>query len=224
MKKLCAGLAVLGLMVAGAQADIILGWTFSGATPVVSQTANDELDVNLDSGGLYNNLTRGSAAGTSSGNSSFRTTGFQNNGIAVANNDYFEFRLSAAPGYTLSLNGISGTYVGTATYYANPGVSDQWAYSTDGSTFTLIDAPLQQTGLTRSHDFSGEVALQNVSAGTDIYLRYYATGQTSTGGWGFGSAGIDVDGAVTVVPEPGVMALLSIGGLAVLRVARRRKS
>ena len=224
MKKLCTGLAVLGLMVAGAQADIILGWSFSGATPIVSQVANDVLNANLDSGGAYNNLTRGAGAGTSSGNSSFRTVGFQNNGISVANTDFFEIKLSAASGYTLSLSGISGTYVGTSSYFASPGVSDQWAYSTDGSTFTLIASAVQSTSLSRSHDFSGEAALQNVAAGTDVYLRYYATGQTSTGGWGFGSAGIDIDGTITVVPEPGVMALLSIGGLAVLRVARRRKS
>ena len=48
---------------------------------------------------------------------------------------------------------------------------------------------------------SGIGALQNVSAGTTVYLRYYASGQTTTGGWGFnspspGSFGLNIGGSV----------------------------
>ena len=45
--------------------------------------------------------------------------------------------------------------------------------------------------------------LQNVPASTTIYLRYYASGQTTTGGWGFyspaaGTYGLEIGGTVTV--------------------------
>ncbi|HXI72366.1 MAG TPA: fibronectin type III domain-containing protein [Verrucomicrobiae bacterium] len=54
---------------------------------------------------------------------------------------------------------------------------------------------------------SGISALQNVPAGTTVYIRYYASGQTTTGGWGFnspsaGSLGLDFGGAVNpLVPS-----------------------
>lgn len=223
MKKLIIAAMVLG-MASMAQADLLLGWSFSGTAPIASQVANDAIGANLDTGGIYNDLTRGAGAATSSGNSSFRTTGFQNNGISVANSDYFQFIISAASGYQLSLSDVTANaYGGTAGFYTSPGVTEQWAYSTDGSSFTLIGSSQQTVGTaSRVFDFSGTAALQNVGAGTDVYLRYYASGQTSTGGWGFGSAGIDVNGTVTAIPEPGVLALLAIGGIAILRVVRRK--
>jgi len=211
-------------MMAGvANADLLLDWSFAGATPIVSQVADEEIAANLDTGGLYNNLTRGAGAGTSAGSSSFRTVGFQNNGVSVANTDYYQFIISAASGYSLSLSGINGAMVGTASYFAGTGVTDQWAYSTDGSTFTLIDTALTSTSTTRAWDFSGTAALQNIGASTDVTLRYYASGQTSTGGWGFGANGLDVNGTLTVVPEPSVFALFAVGGIAFLRVIRKRK-
>jgi hypothetical protein len=229
MKKLLVGLMVMGL-VGVATADIILDWSFSGTTPIVNQVANDVIAANLDTGGIYNDLTRGAGAGTSAGGSSFRTTGFQNNGIAVGNTDYFQFIVSAASGYTLSLTGITGAFAGTTTFSADPGVSHQWGYSFDGSSFTLIDSPVARIGNgTSSFDLSGVGALQNVGASSDVYLRYYATGQTTTGGWGFFSTGgtasaLAVDGTISVIPEPSVFALISIGALGIVRFMRRRQA
>jgi len=222
MRKILGVLVAVG-MIGSANADLLLDWSFAGATPIVSQVADQTIAADLDTGGIYNNLTRGAGAGTSAGSSSFRTVGFQNNGISTDNTDYFQFIISTADGYLLSLSGINGAMAGTAGYFASPGVSDQWAYSFDGSSFTLIGSALVSTSTTRSWDFSGTAALQNVGAGTDVYLRYYATGQTSTGGWGFGAGGLDVNGTITVVPEPSVLALLTIGGVAFLRAFRRRK-
>lgn len=229
MKKLVVGLMVLGLA-AAASADIILGWSFSGTTPIVSQVANDTIATGLDTGGIYNDLTRGAGAGTSAGNSSFRTLGFQNDGIDVGNTDYFQFIVSAASGYSLSLTGINGAFAGTATFSSAGGVDHQWAYSTDGSSFTLIGSPVNRVGNgSSSFDLSGVGALQNMGAGTDVYLRYYATGQTTTGGWGFFSTGgtaqaLALDATLTAIPEPSVLALLSIGALGVVRFVRRRQA
>ncbi|MBU1694079.1 MAG: PEP-CTERM sorting domain-containing protein [Verrucomicrobia bacterium] len=225
MKKLLIVLIVLGLA-SVSNAELILNWSFTGTAPIESQVADELIHANLDSGGIYNDLTRGAGAGTSAANSSFRTVGFQNDGIAIGNTDYFEFILSAAPTYLLSLTTVNATFAGTATYSASPGVDHQWGYRLGGAgDFTLIDTSVNRTGNgTSAFDLSGTSALQDVGAGTDVYLRYFATGQTSTGGWGFSSAGIDVDGTLSVIPEPGVLALLSIGGLAIVRFARRRKA
>lgn len=229
MKKIIVAIIAAGLVGGTAMADVIASWTFTGVG-IPSQVA-DSYDANLDDSGSYLDLTRGAGAGTSSGNSSFRTVGFGSNGISTSNTDYFQVVLKAASGYELSLDGISAIFNGTSTYSADPGASMQWAYSTDGSTFTLIDSPVSKTGTASTYtdfDFSGVGSLQGLSDSTEVTLRMYATGQTGTGGWGYFSPGgttpgLVVNGSLAVIPEPSVFALLAIGGLAAARFARRRK-
>lgn len=168
-------------------------WNFTGANTVPTWTAS-VYNANFDSSAV---ITRGAGASASAGASSFRTTGFRNDGIAVTNTDYFQITLSADAGYTLSITNLAGVFAGTAGYYASPGVADQWAYSTNGSTFTLIGTAVTNTSLTRSWDISGVSALQSVPDGITVTLRYYASGRTSTGGWGFnGSKGLEVYGSL----------------------------
>lgn len=202
----------------------ILGYDFTGASSPTTW-ASGTTNPNLDTTGSFNTLTRGAGAAASSGSNSFRTTGFQNNGISTSNTDYFQVVLRANSGYQLSLSGITANFAGTATYAASPGVSSQWAYSTDGSSFTLIGSPTTTIGTPAnniSYNFSGVSALQNVSSTTSVTLRFYASGQTATGGWGFissalGVNGLAINGTVTAIPEPSTYAalagVLALGGV-----------
>ena len=181
----------------------LAAWDFTGENQLATSTA-EVYDANLDASNL---LTRGSGAAASSGANSFRTTGFQNNGIATNNTDYFQLTLSSVPGQQLSLSTIDARFNGTAGYAASPGVQNQFAYSLDGTTFTLIGSPSITIGAPATLptiDLSGVAALQNVAPGTTITLRYYASGQTSTGGWGFnspvsGSYGLEINGSFTPI-------------------------
>lgn len=182
----------------------IAQWDFTGMNNIATMMAsarNDNLDTSTAAN--LNILTRGSTAGSSAGANSFRTTGFKNDGISTSNNDYFQVKLKAAPGYTLSITGFDTRFDGTSTYYASPGVTSQFAYSLNGTSFTLIGSPVTTTSLAPpAFDCSGVSALQNISSSTTVYIRYYASGQTSTGGWGFGSTysgaiGFSVNGSVT---------------------------
>jgi hypothetical protein len=179
----------------------ILAWDFFGESSPVTSTA-DLMNVNLAASNL---LTRGAGAPASSATNSFRTQGFQNDGIAVSNTDYFQFTLQAASGYELSISSVEARFRGTTTFAADPGVSHQYAYSLDGTTFTLIGSPQVTVGepAQLTSDFSGVTALQNVPSGTTVTIRYYASGQTTTGGWGFhspsaGTYGLAVFGALTL--------------------------
>lgn len=187
----------------------ILAWDFNGAnsdTVVVATAAS--IGTNLDTTATYNKLSRGATAGASTGVNSFRTTGFQNNGISTANTDYFQTKIKAATGYQLSLSSIAATFAGTASFCASPGVSSQFAYSLDGTTYTLIGSPTVNIGtpsVMASLNLSGVTALQNVPSTTPVYLRYYASGQTTTGGWGFysqyvGNYGLSIDGTTQLEP------------------------
>ena len=170
----------------------IAAWDFTGVGITSLPTyAATTFNSNLVSTSGANNITRGAGASWSNGGNSFRTTGFKNEGISTSNSDYFQITLTAATGYTLSLSTIDARFAGTASFCVSPGVSSQFAYSLDGSTFTLIgslQAAIGTPATMTQIDLTGVTSLQNVVAGTTITLRYYASGQTSTGGWGFYSA------------------------------------
>jgi len=160
----------------------IAAWNVSSLNQTATATATTF--VNLDA--TNNLMTRGSTAVASSAAASFRTTGFKNEGIATTNTDYFQVTLKPIENARLSIATIDATFNGTAGYYVTPGVTSQFAYSLNGTDFTLINSPVQSSSLTMATvDVSGISALQNVLSSTTVSLRYYASGQTTTGGWGF---------------------------------------
>lgn len=183
----------------------IAAWDFYTKDQIAILSATT-FDINLEPGS-YADITRGSGATASTGINSFRTKGFENDGISLANTDYFQITLSARLGYEISLSTIDAKCNGTASFGASPGVSSQFAYSLDGINFTLIDLPSITIGATVSIpqiDVSGISALQSVPSGTTITIRYYASGQTDSGGWGFysasaGSNGLAIGGIVNPI-------------------------
>lgn len=182
----------------------IVRWDFTGLGALVSAAAT-YADPGLSAAPV---LTRSASAAQSAGANSFRTVKFGNTPITIANANYFEFSLSAASGKKISLSTIDAAYQGTASYFAGAGASNQFAYSLNGGPFTLIGSPtiITKTGLLPAVvyptiDLSGVTALQNVASGTTITFRYFASGQTTTGGWGFFSPdpnqGLKIGGTVT---------------------------
>ena len=180
----------------------LLAWDFTGEGTVSTVTSGaDAIDLNLDSSPT---LSRGTGAAWSTAGNSFRSQGFQNNGIGTANTDYFQFEVSAASGRKLSLQNLVIKVNGTAAFMNSPGVQMQFAYSLDGTTFNLIGSSLStmDTGVP-TIDLSSISDLQNVPANTTVTFRYYASGQTTTGGWGFnspaaGQYGLYVTGTTSV--------------------------
>lgn len=190
----------------------LAAWDFTGENTVATSTA-EVFNANLDAS---TSLTRGAGAAASAGANSFRTQGFQNNGISTSSNDYFQATLSAVDGYTLSISSINARFAGTGTFYASTGVTSQFAYSLDGTNFTLIGSPVQHTSLAPpAFDLSGISALQNVAPVTTVTIRYYASGQTGTGGWGFSSSaagvyGLSFNGSLTAIASALPVELLSL--------------
>ena len=95
----------------------------------------------------------------------------------------------------------------------------QFAYSIDGGAYTLINNATTVTAYSTvyNYDFSGVSALQNVVDTSTVTFRFYASGQSTTGGFGFysptsGSDGLDIIGSV---PEPATVfgGLLMLGAL-----------
>lgn len=170
--------------------QVLAAWDFTGENAVVNSLA----DVYLSTAINQPDLIRGALAAASTANNSFRTLGFQNDGISLSNTDYFQTEIMSFNS-TLSLTSIDAQFAGTSTFRAAPGVSSQFAYSLDGINFTFIGAPIQTTSLILPQiDLTSIAALQNIPLGTTITFRYYASGQTTTGGWGFSSSALGVYG------------------------------
>lgn len=180
----------------------IAAWDFTGENTANATSTAEVYNASMDASNL---ITRGAGATATAAGNSFRTAGFQNNGISTANTDYFQVTLSASTGNVMSLSTIDARFAGTGTFAVSPGVSNQFAYSLDGTTFTLISTPQILIGTTATLtqiDLSGIAALQNVAATVTVTLRFYASGQTTTGGWGFNSPaasayGLAIGGTVT---------------------------
>ncbi len=205
LRTITFAVIALIVLIPGLSLGQIAAWDFAGVGSSSLPTyAATTFTSNLVSTSGASNITRGATAGWSTGGNSFRTTGFKNEGISITNTDYFQITLTAATGFKVSLSTIDAKFGGSGSFYATPGVTSQFAYSLDGSTFNLIGSPVQSTSLTLAQiSLTGITALQNVAAGTTITLRYYASGQTTTGGWGFlsaataGTNGLAIGGTVS---------------------------
>lgn len=183
-----------GRITDGRVAELLAGWNFYGTNSPTAWAATT-LHTNLDAHTAL--LIRGAGATPSAGANSFRTTDFKNLGIDVNSTRYFETTLRAANGKKLSIRSIHALLNGTSTFADSPGVTSQFAYSLDGATFTLIDTPQTVIGIPQTVAISNLLyvsALQNVPSSTTITLRYYASGQTTSGGWGFSSSSASVNG------------------------------
>ncbi|MEC4048581.1 YDG domain-containing protein, partial [Flavobacterium sp. SUN046] len=187
----------------------IAAWNVTGLNNTSTATATTFANLVTTANGSL--LTRGSGAPSSTAANSFRSTGFQNNGIATSNTDYFQFKLQPTAGHVMSLNTIDAAFGGTTSFFATPGVTSQFAYSLDGTNFTLIGSPVTSTSLTLDTvDLSAISALQNIVNGTTVTFRYYASGQTTTGGWGFTSAtstadALAIGGTIKNIPSAPVV-------------------
>jgi hypothetical protein len=114
--------------------------------------------------------------------------------IDIATGKYMSVAIAADSGKSLSLSSINASFRGGAI---SSELLSQFAYSTDGVTFTAIGSPTTFAGASGTRfysdiDLSGIAALQNLPSGTTVTLRYYASGKsnvtTSTAGqkaWGF---------------------------------------
>ena len=115
--------------------------------------------------------------------------------INLATGKYMSVAIAADLGKILSLSSINASFRGGTI---SSELKSQFAYSIDGTNFTLIgENPTTFAGASGTRfysdiDLSGIAALQNLPSGTIVTLRYYASGKssgtTSTIGqkaWGF---------------------------------------
>ncbi len=218
MKTVTAIALVAGLATA-ASADVITSWVNFGQPGNQASSAVGTSAANVT--GIE--LTRGSGLGLSTANNSFSSNGWDR-GDGDDADDYFSFGFTVADGFSVNLESFwvgarsSGTGPGfLGLFYSVDGFSTNlFTFTQNGTAFNNVIADMSAlTGLTGTVEFR-VMALNDISAGGGVI----GSGGTFRFGDHFDGANFtEMRFEGTVVPAPGAMALLGLGGL----VATRRR-
>lgn len=231
MKNVWIAMAAVAGLAGGANADLVAYWHFNNSTPGVggqlgvlngfngvgfpSDQGSGLLTSNVprNTDPNVNNGTLGTFAGTALNaippDGSGGALAIQGGQNQENNGRHIQFEFSTA-----GLQDLILTYAtrGTSTGFN----SNQVSYSTDGLTFTNFGAPYDgrpSTFFLQTFDFSGVPALDNQA---NVAVRITLNGSTSAVG---NNRFDNVQFNATVIPAPGALALLGLGGL----VATRRR-
>ncbi|MBP7828891.1 MAG: hypothetical protein KA248_03120 [Kiritimatiellae bacterium] len=221
MKKLLIGALVLGLASA-TLADVILGYDFAGTTTDPELANTVAANVTENSGFARTGLGASSSANAFGGN------GWNITDTFAEGDDYMSFSLTADSGYGLTLTDLTWSRINASSTGPSNG---RWGYRIGAGAWTYqSDFGVTVANASGSWDFAD---IENTTSTVEFRFWAYgasgASGTTSSAATGSVTyrnsvAGDDLilNGSVAVIPEPGVLALMAFGGLAIVRFARRR--
>ncbi len=190
MKK-CAKMSHVGLLAVGlalsAQAEEIARWNSTNSVPLAGTFAPTSRHANVAVSNLVTSASLLRSGGGPAANT-FAAAGYSaaSSNAAMASNHYWETSIKANAGYSISFDEITYRF-----RRANSGPKwAQWAYSTDGVSFTWLSPPGSNTTsyTDKNLPLSAVGGLQSTT--NRIWFRMYGWGGTNTTtSWGaFGQA------------------------------------
>jgi len=221
-KSAALALAFAGLLAVDAQAQVILAWDFNGnAGSELTDTA-DVFGTNISNTGPSGVISRGAGNNPATNGGRFNANGWTETSLAnaIAADDFFEWTITADSGFQINLDSITFNFQRSGTGPTEFAIrSSLDSFASDVATFTGL-----ANGTTQTVDNTTLGASFN--AFTTATFRFYGFGSTNAGGSaGFEGTGNDLilNGAVTAVPEPSTLALISLGLGMVYLIRHRRK-
>jgi hypothetical protein len=173
---------ILGLgLNANGQVTTTIGWEVNGVTGygaasfAATTTASNVTIGNLTKGSGFG--TSGTAASNAWGGTSHTST---TSALAISNNHFATFTITAASGYKVSLNSIPAYNIRRSSSGSTTGL---WQYRIGSGSFVDIGSAITWGSTTTSTGnaqsaitLSSITALQNVEAGTTITVRLLVYG------------------------------------------------
>lgn len=162
----------------------LLAWETNGLSGTTATLGATTTATNIES----STLVRGSGLTASSLSNGFAASGWNETTLAatITAGNYFEVTVEASTGNAVSLNEISFNFRRSSSGPNNL----QWHYSLDNVNYIAIGSAMPASSTASNGfsygpiDVSAVTDLQNVAAGTTIYLRLYGWGASSSGGTG----------------------------------------
>lgn len=211
MKKIIAfaAIAILGANVA--QADLLVGWDFAGISGITAGSVTSNVaDADMDDTSTML-ISRGSGLTPASNSGGYAANNWSTPFDAT---DYYEFNAIADDGYIFDVTNVTLNIRRSSTGPSNFVIrSSADNFTSDLDTFVAVAN-------------GGYVAPVSVSAQTNVTFRLYGYDASgAAGSMNLGGAGNDlvIQGTISVVPEPGTLAILSLGFLSLYGIRRRRQ-
>jgi hypothetical protein len=193
MKKLLLILSLILIIASTGYGQVgqLLAWQFSNPNFNDNFSTVQTADAFWKHSGVeVSTLSRGSGLTFSPSGLARGFTSVSNNYVSTTGsvrglNDYFQITVQAKTGFTISLKAIDFKVRRSAA----GGNAMRWAYSLNGTDFTDIGAAdISYTGTDADGlvqpivDLSGVAALQNLTSSTQVTLRLYVWGYSTSGG------------------------------------------
>lgn len=203
------------------EAQTLVAFTFgtSGNPTTSATTAAENVLVSSFTGNIGTPNTSSSSPGSlsagGSGGSYYTASNFR-----TADNNYFEFTLTPAAGYEITLTGVSFFYLSTSS---GPTTTNLLGSLDDFGSNLASFALTRTSGSPTAADWHLATGATTLTFGTSTTFRLSATGASSAAG----SLKLDdftIHGSVSQVPEPSTYAAITgVVALAVAAIRRRRR-